>query len=306
MGYTHYWGQTRDFTAEEWQQIREDMAAILHVAQIGRGVKLAGGLGKARSRPVIDANKVEFNGVGEGSHETFGFRRNGGGEGSFCKTARKPYDIVVTAALCYLSSVHKAFDVSSDGYGYNFTDGLELAREALPRLANQLDVPMGIMESDRWCGPYPRGTPDGYLFSCCVDGRGYIIRERDGASYAFHSHRELAAWAAGMKEPGKHPDANRRESNGLFNATGSFDKTRHDRIATAQKRLFDEKLREAKADPSRQVKPPLFVRPEARKEGERFSYYFKELLEVEAEDDISSNLAGEMPAMSRNPEYATF
>jgi hypothetical protein len=23
MGYTHYWGQSRDFTREEWAQIRE-------------------------------------------------------------------------------------------------------------------------------------------------------------------------------------------------------------------------------------------------------------------------------------------
>jgi hypothetical protein len=24
MGYTHYWGRSRDFTREEWAQIRED------------------------------------------------------------------------------------------------------------------------------------------------------------------------------------------------------------------------------------------------------------------------------------------
>ena len=29
MGYTHYWTQTRDFTRDEWVQIREDFEALL-------------------------------------------------------------------------------------------------------------------------------------------------------------------------------------------------------------------------------------------------------------------------------------
>jgi hypothetical protein len=61
--------------------------------------------------------------------------------GDFTKTARRPYDLAVTAALCYLSTVPDpaAFTVSSDGHGKDFLDGLAETRRALPHYANILD-----------------------------------------------------------------------------------------------------------------------------------------------------------------------
>jgi hypothetical protein len=44
--------------------------------------------------------------------------------------------------------------VGSDGHGKDFLDGLAEARRALPRYANILDIPMGILQDDRWCVPW--------------------------------------------------------------------------------------------------------------------------------------------------------
>ncbi len=113
MGYTHYWNQSRDFTREEWTQIREDMEALMSDVQHVQGIPLANGAGEPGTSPETSDTKIWFNGVGDDSHETFCLNRvrppkeewqNQRG-GDFCKTARKPYDLAVTAALCYLATV---------------------------------------------------------------------------------------------------------------------------------------------------------------------------------------------------------
>ena len=46
MGYTHYWNQSRDFTREDWTQIREDMEALMRDVQHVQGIPLASGTGE--------------------------------------------------------------------------------------------------------------------------------------------------------------------------------------------------------------------------------------------------------------------
>ena len=70
MGYTHYWTQTRDYTREEWSQIREDMEALLKDVQHVQGIWLANGMGDRSSAPEITDKWVMFNGVGADGHET--------------------------------------------------------------------------------------------------------------------------------------------------------------------------------------------------------------------------------------------
>src|SRR5579863_3290890 len=159
MGYTHYWDQTRDYTDEEWAQIREDMTELLKDVQHVQGIPLGNWNGDPGSSPAITDKDIRFNGVGEDHYETFVvWRKPRRGEESIgCKTARKPYDLAVTAALCYLATVEPAvFRVTSDGHGREWLDGLAEARRALPRYANQLDIPMGILKADRWCPPWVR------------------------------------------------------------------------------------------------------------------------------------------------------
>ena len=156
MGYTHYWTQTRDFTEEEWAQIREDMEALLKDVQHLQGIPLANAMGEPGTSPLISDEVIQFNGVGTDSHETFAVYRRKPKVGDFCKTARKPYDLAAVAALCHFATVPDpaALDANSDGCGREWLDGLEEARRALPRYANVLDIPMGILKADRWCGPW--------------------------------------------------------------------------------------------------------------------------------------------------------
>jgi hypothetical protein len=66
---------------------------------------------------------------------------------AFCKTAYKPYDIVVTAALCYLATVAKTHAPTSDGEPDEWQPGLGLATAALPQFADVLDIPAGVKQS---------------------------------------------------------------------------------------------------------------------------------------------------------------
>lgn len=151
MGYTHYWTHKNRFTNDEWRTVREDINAILCAAQ-DSGVQLGDSCGTA---PLTEFNQIwtngnkhdsviVFNGLGEESHETFVIYQNGNGW-NFCKTARKAYDVAVTACLVYLESTYpKKFTASSDGQVGDWQAGLDLARAALPRLDNVLKIPRDI------------------------------------------------------------------------------------------------------------------------------------------------------------------
>jgi hypothetical protein len=285
MGYTHYFAQNRDFSKADWKIVQEDISAIVGYVQHKCEVPLADGSGEIGTKPCVDSDSIWLNGVGDESHETFYIERKRAPSdwmakgSSLCKTSRKPYDLVVTAILCYLDSITGKFHVASDGKGYNFIQGLEAARQALPRLANQLDIPKGVMENDRWCGPWTEVKAKGYSFNFCVDGRAYIMRARDNAIYAFLSHHEAAKWANSHIE-------NHRSATGdrlLFKPYGAFDKARNDSIARAQKQILDHMIDWVGGEnPERtKLKPPLFVRPgelPLMAEDAPFNYDFASLL----------------------------
>src|SRR6266404_3345601 len=130
MGYTHYWNQSRDFTREECSQIRDDFEALLKDVQHVQGIPLADGMGDLGTSPEITDKKIWFSGAGDDSQETFVVDRvrrpkqahHGHRGWDFCKTARKPYDLAATPALCYLASVTDpvSHSVNSDGHGRDF------------------------------------------------------------------------------------------------------------------------------------------------------------------------------------------
>jgi hypothetical protein len=83
------------------------------------------------AKPVVANEKmIRFNGIRDDGHETFVFfnkkvqcaeaRKWGSNTGfAFCKTARKPYDIVVCEVLLVLKRFMPNLDVGSDGFsGY--------------------------------------------------------------------------------------------------------------------------------------------------------------------------------------------
>lgn len=291
MGYTHYWNQRRDFTRAEWRQVCVDIGAILKHVQHELNIPLANGGGDPGTQPEIDAAAIIFNGLGDNAHETFIVNRvrpakeewqSKRGD-DFCKTARKPYDLAVTASLCYLSTITRDHDratgepvvgteiysVSTDGDGPDFLAGLQCARDALPRYGNELDIPMAVMESDRWCVPWVnRHRSKGYAVHFCVDGYGYVLKQATGESYRFPSHVELASFLDKHKRltfssGGRFRIGGNEASYGatepdIWNASGCFDERRHDRIAKAQAKVLASLF---PVDPEHAHQPPAFVRP---------------------------------------------
>jgi hypothetical protein len=160
MGYTHYWTQTRDFDETTMGDIAGAVRRIIKTAS-GRKVenhytnggevtlKICGYDGTGS--PTLSKTEISFNGEGPNlDHETFYFtaKRELPYEGAeadrmgwrFCKTAHKPYDVVVTACLTFLQADY-GFEVSSDGDIDDWDAGVKLAEEALGRsFANPLIV----------------------------------------------------------------------------------------------------------------------------------------------------------------------
>jgi len=70
--------------------------------------------------------------LGEDAYETFGINLEDGGKFDFCKTARKPYDLAVTASLVALKKHFGGeVDISSDGDEEGFIDGKKLCQSVL-------------------------------------------------------------------------------------------------------------------------------------------------------------------------------
>ena len=198
MGYTHYWTQSRAFNATDWAQIVADVNAILRAAEV-TGIVFGDASGDA-TESVPDVFKddsgahVMFNGLADESHETFSIDqkrapleswqakdRRGWG---FCKTARKPYDVAVTACLIYLESVYPDhYSVSSDGDTDDWQAGIALARCALPRLDNVLDIPANI----RWNAQFKAYPISGNRYFVAETVKGEIV-------VALHSRKILATF----------------------------------------------------------------------------------------------------------------
>jgi hypothetical protein len=98
--------------------------------------------------PKLTKEHIAFNGEApELDHESFYFEAKrslpypGGTLGwACCKTARKPYDVVVVACLTFLSRDY-GFEVSSDGDVADWEAGVKLAEDALARdFANPLII----------------------------------------------------------------------------------------------------------------------------------------------------------------------
>jgi hypothetical protein len=92
-------------------------------------VKICGGDGTGK--PELKKHIVMLNGNGPDlDHETFCIDPNPGSD--FCKTERKPYDVVVVACLTFLATDY-GFRVRSDGDHDELQAGVDLCCKALGR-----------------------------------------------------------------------------------------------------------------------------------------------------------------------------
>lgn len=139
MGYTHYWHRPvgKDFEAEKWKTFVNEVK-ILSKA-LPSDIKLGDGLGEKPFK--LEKDRIWFNGIGDESHETFGiervcppqvdYRRGESELFSFCKTARKPYDLMVTACLLRLKYYFPYTRVTSDGHYKDWEPAREFIKKVL-------------------------------------------------------------------------------------------------------------------------------------------------------------------------------
>lgn len=150
MGYTHYWSFTAPKRGETAKIEKAYQKAIKECATIARTYyKANGGLSgfSAHTEPGKYGG-LKINGKGDDMHEDFimreHFKQNLEPDNwHFCKTARKPYDIVVVACLIVLEyRLPGNFRADSDGYTDDWQDGLELAQRVLKN--KKLTIPKTI------------------------------------------------------------------------------------------------------------------------------------------------------------------
>lgn len=155
MGYTHYWtfkripkGQTKQVNKAYTKAVKECQKIILAYQNIAPSdERLSGYSAHTKLGQYLGVN---FNGKGNLAHETFilrdFFKHNSGF--NFCKTAHKPYDVVVVACLAVLKDCLKELvEVSSDGRAWEFENGVQLASVVLKRrIQNPIKTPgLGIV-----------------------------------------------------------------------------------------------------------------------------------------------------------------
>lgn len=127
MGYTHYFPHER-VSKSVWTDI---VAGCKRACKLS-GVRLVHEYDGEDLPPTFNKDDVWFNGVGDDGHETFALHRVGSGGFEFCKTARKPYDLAVTACLLiYKHFSPGTMELSSGGDRKDWQAGKELAERAL-------------------------------------------------------------------------------------------------------------------------------------------------------------------------------
>lgn len=147
MGYTHYYTPKTNYTAEQWKEFTA-ACKKLH-ANLPQKSKSAGGYhkddpleiagGNGEGKPVFNKGMVWFNGKDDEKdlgHETFSILADPAQqEWSFCKTARKPYDLLVVACLIAAYQILN-FRFASDGFNQDETcddlqEGIDFYNEVL-------------------------------------------------------------------------------------------------------------------------------------------------------------------------------
>jgi len=129
MGYTHYWSFEPNQESDTEQLRKSFKRASKYVKGFVKFMdnnksdvyKICGGLGEGK--PIISDTEIWFNGDASQQldHETFSLhwaRPNLHGRyRDFCKTARKPYDLIVCFTLLIFAEIFppEAFEFSSDG-----------------------------------------------------------------------------------------------------------------------------------------------------------------------------------------------
>lgn len=138
MGYTHYWKSNQDnkLKPEHWLNIIHHTRLSL-IDQFPQ-IKI--------ERVHITNAFIEFNGLDNQGHEDFWFTTQKT-EFSFCKTARKPYDLLVVGVL--LLANHYApneWIITSDGTKQEWQGILDTITATNPFIPRNIQIPKTILD----------------------------------------------------------------------------------------------------------------------------------------------------------------
>lgn len=141
MGYTLYWRRPAVIAPEAFQAVASDFRTLLEHPDGASWIALADGYGES-GRPEITDDRIEFNGFGKDSYETFYLPRLYKEEDTehndrelifqSCKTNRRPYDLLVCAALVVLKHhLGSGCRISGDDDYEGYRGGSLLCRQIL-------------------------------------------------------------------------------------------------------------------------------------------------------------------------------
>jgi hypothetical protein len=142
MSYAHYWHIRNDknIDDEKWNLIIKDVKKLFEYFKIQNekndGFQLAGWNG--HDEPIINDNEISFNGKDNDSCESiiiynkynYNHPITENYYSDFCKTARKPYDIVVQMVLLiFKHHIQNDIIINSDGNDTDWINAIELTKE---------------------------------------------------------------------------------------------------------------------------------------------------------------------------------
>lgn len=154
MGYTHYFSIASDeaLSTEGWDALRADFTKLLAnlpeqaASEDGFYLYEKNSL-KVRTLNPDDTNAIHFNGEGDLGHEDFflnGVRDTPTPPFDFCKTARKPYDLLVCATLILCEHHLPGWRlITSDGDPEDWLPALFFARSTT-HLGQSLQLPYSL------------------------------------------------------------------------------------------------------------------------------------------------------------------
>jgi nitric oxide synthase oxygenase domain/subunit len=111
MGYTHYWSYKEVASNDSISKILDEIKKLLNENNLMKLITSE----DLNIVPIFNKELILFNGIEQFAGDIFLFDFTEPNEYIFCKTNRKPYDIIVSLVLLSLSNNIHEFTFSSDG-----------------------------------------------------------------------------------------------------------------------------------------------------------------------------------------------
>jgi len=125
MGYTHYWRKGTNNDQEQYSAALDEVFKMLRKSPVPLTIEVRKG------------GDIFFNGAEGDDYETFYLPADITDleEFAFCKTALRPYDTIVVAALCVIDTLAPGvLDITSDGTSAEWMKGQGFACHTLEQL----------------------------------------------------------------------------------------------------------------------------------------------------------------------------